>query len=332
MPEWYENESEDEGEQEFTAEREEEARFSRSFRAPPGRGFHASRSFSMRPGAGRGWRGSSRGRAWRASLSPSRFTMSRPDGGVWRGPRSRRRWPGTRPWLMYGRPYAYGYGYPLYQPSLVPPPEDVEPAPAPPPVPVEAVPPEPPDAVAAPAEPAAEPAASQELEVSRGPVTAQVTSWTMRRIDRHPFSGVPAGGGLYVVEEDGVPIYVGATDNFQARWRGRLLAIYQLGLTQRGGVLPKPITVWFGTLRPNTVLVRRTAEHALIRALLLSGAAPAGHLRNASSIQRFRVHGGVSIQGLIPDNAWGNRAARAPGVTNRALSLSDKALYELFGD
>lgn len=330
MSEWYEYESELEPE----LAGEDELRFARSFRPPPARRAPAFRSSSRRPGTGRAVAGPPRAPAWHPGPRPSPF-----------GPRPGRRRPKRRPWLLYGGPL--GYGYPAYQPLPgfqppvgEPPPEGVEPGamaePAPEPMepPAAAEPPEEPasDARAAPPEQAgASSEEQQELEAQRGPLSARIISWTVRQIDRHPFSKIPAGGGLYVVEEDGVPLYVGETDSFQGRWRGRLLALYQVGLTRKGGLLPKPIKVWFGTIQPNTRPARTTAEHALIRALLLSGVVPAGHLRNMSSIRQFRVKGGVAIQGLLPGNPWGVRAARAPGLTGRALSLADKATYELFG-
>ncbi len=38
----------------------------------------------------------------------------------------------------------------------------------------------------------------------------------------------------------------------------------------------------------------------------------------------------MEIRTCCPGNAWGVRAAKAPGITKRALSLADKATYELF--
>lgn len=324
MNEWYENESEDALESE--REGEEEGHFARSSRSPPARRTRALHPGTRRFGARRGMMGAPRAQVWRSSGSRLARAWQGPAQG--QGPRQGRRWPRVRPWVLYGGG-PYGYGYPLNPPPpSEPPPEDADPGASAQPAPDVAPPEEPSDAP--PGQDGPPPAESQELEAQRGPVSAKVLSWSVRKIDRHPFSTLPAGGGLYVVEEEGLPLYVGETDSFQGRWRGRLLSLYQMGLTQKGGLLPKPITVWFGTIQPNTRQARRAVEHALIRALLLSGAVPAGRLRNLSSIRQFRVKGGVSIQGLLPPNTWGVRAAKAPGIANRALSLPDKALYELF--
>ncbi|WP_147450308.1 hypothetical protein [Corallococcus carmarthensis] len=136
------------------------------------------------------------------------------------------------------------------------------------------------------------------------------------------------------------PLYVGETDDFRVRWHARLRDIHQVGLTRSDNKLRMPLTVWFGQLSPNTKMARKTAEHALIRALINAGFVLKDRLRNSKAIEEFRVIGNVCIKNLFPKGAWKGPSGKALGprdpdkaqyFKNRVLTLPMNATYELFG-
>ncbi|WP_217442323.1 hypothetical protein [Myxococcus sp. CA033] len=253
-------------------------------------------------------------------------------------PAGTRRWPRIRPWRLLGRPATYAVLTPrAVEPppatpgNTPPPPRDAASsgAAAPPPPPWDTEPgddtPPPstpvpfdepsPEDLPVPAEPDDEPPAPDAQEVLVSPPRI---AWSRSRMERYPFTQLPAGGGVYVVEEDGHPLHVGETDNFQTHWRQRLTALYELGFTRRGGRLSKPITVWFGPLMPNSPAARARAKRALRRALTRSGVVPAGRLRDTGAdpeaIEESDGRGLPSLQGLLPPSDWGVQAARALGL------------------
>jgi len=96
-----------------------------------------------------------------------------------------------------------------------------------------------------------------------------------------------SGGGLYIVEKRGKPIYVGQADGFARRWVVRLEVLRQLAVS----TAPYTIRVAHitGADSPLTgapgARLRIAIEHTLVRGLLLQKYA----LTNASSIRPFTV-------------------------------------------
>jgi len=134
-----------------------------------------------------------------------------------------------------------------------------------------------------------------------GPIAARLTGW--RRV---PFGLIlkvlkPGAGGLYIVELDGKPIYVGEASDLARRWRGRLLNARQIGLfPPPGSGVSTRLFAWFATIEPNRERERRAAEHAAIRTLINFGLAKSDDLRNSEAKKQFAVKATLKIRGLLP--------------------------------
>jgi hypothetical protein len=120
------------------------------------------------------------------------------------------------------------------------------------------------------------------------------------------------GGGIYIVVAHGKPLYVGGAGSFLARWRGRLMAMYQVGVIgwdprarrTAGAAPPSPLKVWFGTLTPNDDATRKVVEHAVIRTLIHGGVVTKAQLRNEKSVKEFDIVGAIVVRNLLPEAAW----------------------------
>ncbi|AGC43181.1 hypothetical protein MYSTI_01849 [Myxococcus stipitatus DSM 14675] len=235
--------------------------------------------------------------------------------GLWK-PNPKRRWPRHRPWRFLG----VGPRLPLVvEPIPEPPPEASPPPPPPPPRNTasggSAPPPEPPpyedDAPVddVPEEPGDEPTEpdTQEELLTSGPRI----SWSKVTVERYPFTRFPDGGGVYVVEEEGRPLFVGATPHFQEHWRERLSSLYQMGFTRRGGRLLRPLTLWFARLQPNTPRARKQVQRALCQALPRVGVVRTGTLRNPGFVEEGPDDDLSTLPGLFPHSTWGRQAAQA---------------------
>jgi hypothetical protein len=170
-----------------------------------------------------------------------------------------------------------------------------------------------------------------ELELARrGPLSATL-SWQRVTITHYPPANIPGGGGLYVVERGGLPIYVGETASFQRRWRGRLDAEWQVGRIDTGA-LQQPLTIWFGTLQPaaaNQPLARRGVEHAIVRTLSKGDPALASRpLRNRRSFRQFDVVAPMQIAQLLPP-PYAARVRNVAQFSGNVLRLPAGATYEL---
>jgi hypothetical protein len=97
-------------------------------------------------------------------------------------------------------------------------------------------------------------------------------AWTQTKLT---VAGRARGGGVYIVTRRTLPVYVGETASFAARWGGRLTVLGHLGLLS-----PQPtcaclteIDVWLGTIQETTrsgaraADIRRDVEHVLVRQL-----------------------------------------------------------------
>ncbi|MBZ4422186.1 hypothetical protein [Myxococcus sp. RHSTA-1-4] len=241
---------------------------------------------------------------------------------VWPGSwRQRRRWP----WLIYGaRPYANGYGFPVFPPR-----SDAEPYP--------------------------DEESEVEYEAKRGPLGTTIGTWKFRTFHgwhlkdvpgSPPLPPIPPGGGVYIVVQDKkllgkrpspdevlakiraddmLPLYVGETDNFYRRWMGRLRDLYQVGITDPVGRLPpyhRHIHVWFGPIpAPAGPKLRKTVEHAIVRTLIHAKVVAEisnkkqrsdKDLRNRSSFLKFSAIGAlpsppsvsIDIKNLLPPVPW----------------------------
>ncbi|QSQ17662.1 hypothetical protein [Myxococcus landrumensis] len=283
----------------------------------------AEESFVQRP----------RAATWRKARSDTRSAGSsrRPGGarvttrrvatkagrGLWK-PNPKKRWPRLRPWRFLG----VGYRPPLVvEPPPEPPPEASPPPPPPPPPPRNTAsggsappPPEPPpfddapvnDLPEEPVEEPTEPDTQEELHAS-GPRI----SWSKVTVERYPFTRFPDGGGVYVVEEEGRPLFVGETPRFREHWRERLSALYQMGFTRRGGRLLQPLTLWFARLQPNTPDARKQVQRALCLALPRAGVVRTGALRNPGFVEERSDDDLSTLPGLFPLSTWGRQAAQA---------------------
>ncbi len=263
-------------------------------------------------------------------------------------PIARQRFPPMRrhrPWLIYGAiPRVYSHGSPVYQslsgthlPTLALY-RDAAPEPA-------SEPPE--ELVASPEE-----QGEYETKAQRGPHGLTLKSWDSRTFTGFPPKNIPSGGGLYIVVQDNLPIYVGETDSFHNRWAGRLRAMFQIGITDEKGRLPAPIKVWFGTIDVNTEPARKTVEHAIIRTLILADVVPPIHpkeaaaragrpklsnkrLRNATAYKPFHAAGRILIKNILPPvAAWQSRASAASDLqglyAGNTITLNKGSDYELF--
>ncbi|WP_338868802.1 hypothetical protein [Myxococcus stipitatus] len=151
-----------------------------------------------------------------------------------------------------------------------------------------------------------EPDTQEELSTS-GPRI----SWSKVTVERYPFTRFPDGGGVYVVEEEGHPLFVGETHHFQTHWRERLSALYQMGFTRRGGRLLKPLTLWFARLQPNTPGARQQVQRALRLALPRAGVVRTGALRNPGFVEEDSSDDLSALPGLFPRCTWGREALQA---------------------
>jgi hypothetical protein len=166
-------------------------------------------------------------------------------------------------------------------------------------------------------------------EVSRGGVSTAFTNWKAALFDTYP-AKLPAGGGIYIVEAHGAPIYVGLARQFAHRWGGRLLSLYQMGLLGRAKAGPPfPVKVWFGTLGATDERTLRTAEHAIIRLLERGGVVARGALRNSQSVLPFRLSGLVELRNVLP-RPFAARVENVPSFSRNDLHLSpnNPALFE----
>jgi hypothetical protein len=170
-----------------------------------------------------------------------------------------------------------------------------------------------------------------ELELAkRGPVLATL-SWQKSVITSYPPLNIPSGGGVYIVEKLGAPLYVGEAESFKARWGGRLQAAYQIGM-----VPGQPLTVWFGTHKPDSSLarkeaqdVRRAIEHAIIRTLIKRGVVAQGSLRNRRSFKEFDVVAPMQILKLLPPPYVSKGSVDVPEYRGNVLRIRQGTRYEL---
>lgn len=312
-----------------------------------GRGSRRSRNVAVRTPktATRPWASAGARRApaatgrWAWNTAPARRTQRRPR---WSGLWPRNRWSWLVPSQPWGAPAAaWPHPYQPAAPAAAPEPAYEPPPPAEPPnEPAAAAEPgaepepqppaeEPRDAAASDggAEPAAEP--QQEYRARLGNVSATVVRWERKTLSDFALTGIPRGGGVYIVTAmiDGVerPLYVGEADVFRTRWHKRLLEVYQLGLIGKGR-LPVPITAWFGTMAPVPSAQRRSVETVLIRTLLLSGIAVPAALRNGRQYNPFEITGSIAIRNLLPDH-WARQvkpgAARALTAQRRGARTAE---------
>jgi Penicillin-insensitive murein endopeptidase len=177
------------------------------------------------------------------------------------------------------------------------------------------------------------PELADELELAKqGPVSATL-AWQKVTIAAYPPSNIPTGGGLYIVERGVLPIYVGETNSFQRRWRGRLDAEWQIGRIDPGP-LARELTLWFGTLSPareNVPKVRRAVEHAIVRTLSRGYPGLTGRyaLRNRRSFREFEVVAPMNIQKLLPAT-YASRVQGVPHYSGNVLKIDVSGTrYEL---
>jgi hypothetical protein len=156
-----------------------------------------------------------------------------------------------------------------------------------------------PDGVEAPpAEPQAELRAAPDGSLA-------ITRWHRVSLGTFP-AQVPKGGGLYVVERAGRPLFVGEAASFAARFARQLLEQYQLGLIPRGRLpAPFPVTVWLGQQTPNTAPARARARFELLRQLSARGLART--LRNPPVAPGAPTTPSLRIANLLPP-PWRGRA------------------------
>lgn len=276
---------------------------------------------------GRGFAGGGRGGGFRGSAS-SAGRFRRPGASAqWRGglpPRRRRPgWPRPRPWIFGPWPVApaVDVGYP--EPG--PPEPAAEPVTAPP------LEPEPSPGTTADAPDSAAEELIAEL-ARRGPVTASL-QWTAtpQKITSFPLNPLGKGGGIYIVESQGKPIYVGETHNFAARWHSRLQSMFQIGVINRGP-LPASIHVWFGEiirLVPNKQSSRKAVEHAVIRTLSEGGLG--GSLRNVTSVREFHVVDDITVTSLLPGTYAASLVRPVRQFSGNVLRALKGTKYELPG-
>jgi GIY-YIG catalytic domain len=198
---------------------------------------------------------------------------------------------------------------------------------------------------------------AEEGEVSRHGMSTQVSSWRAVIVDQYPMTRVqrkgtaiaanhiPLGGGVYIVSSlRSKPFYVGQTDDFQRRWRNRLLDMYQLGVigTGRITVSPFPLLVWFGIMPSPTKSARTIVEWSLIRVLegrprvgaRGSIALPHVSLKNDTSFWPFKVIGqDLTIANLLP-KPYIRHAGTAsdPYYRNNTLNVPLNTTFELTGE
>jgi len=113
------------------------------------------------------------------------------------------------------------------------------------------------------------------------------------------------GGGIYIVEREGKPIYVGETDRFARRWHARHQVLRNLGVYDLPDVKRAPYRVWLGKLTTLTTgavppnALREDVEHVLVRYLgsrgvRLTNLRPSGRLLAAPAGIRIENIGGPS--------------------------------------
>jgi hypothetical protein len=115
------------------------------------------------------------------------------------------------------------------------------------------------------------------------------------------------GGGIYIVEKNGTPIYVGEAATFRQRWLVRHEVLRQLAVDRspysvRFGRITWASAPWTGVAGSR---MREAIEHTLIRMLHRGGAGRA--LTNGTAMRPFMVgssgialaHGGVRPRYLI---------------------------------
>jgi hypothetical protein len=173
------------------------------------------------------------------------------------------------------------------------------------------------------------PELAAELELARrGPLSASI-SWQKAIVRDYPPSNIPPRrGGLYIVERAGYPLYVGETESFSRRWRGRLDSEWQTGRIDKGA-LARPLSIWFGTLTPNEPLARKGVEHAIVRTLSKGGAVPANEpLRNRRSFKEFDVVAPMQIRQLLPA-VYATRISNVAQFSGNVLRIPAGTQYEL---
>jgi hypothetical protein len=111
---------------------------------------------------------------------------------------------------------------------------------------------------------------------------------------------VPKAPGIYIATLNGVPVYVGMSENLNDRWVGRMQGIRPL---------VRPFVLWCGLLSKregvSEDLALRGAEHAAIRLLKRRQASGADKIVNVKSIEAFTVAPGrrtFFIKNPLPKN------------------------------
>lgn len=114
-------------------------------------------------------------------------------------------------------------------------------------------------------------------------------TWQARRSLASFIRSPPSGGGLYVIERGGRPLYVGEASSYTSRFRkGYLQTLNAFAVSFSG------YNVRSARLSGSATSARRKdAEHAVVRAIThhYGARGAASPLRNRSSFRAFRVTG-----------------------------------------
>jgi hypothetical protein len=145
-----------------------------------------------------------------------------------------------------------------------------------------------------------------------------VLAWRPVDVDRH-LPTLPAGGGVYVVERVGRPLFVGEARDFGAEWRRRSSVLSRLGLIDAGRIAaPSPVRIWFGFMRPREIDRRARVVAGILYALKAAGLGAA--LRQTSAPERVEARPLV-IRRLLPP-LWLRRTRRVPHLRANTLVIA----------
>jgi hypothetical protein len=148
-----------------------------------------------------------------------------------------------------------------------------------------------------------------------------VLAWRPVDVDRYPVS-LPAGGGVYVVERVGRPLFVGEAQDFGAEWSRRSRALYEVGIIDAGRLAaPFPVRIWLGFMGPRDLDRRGRVVAAILHALKAAGFAAA--LRQRGAFERAPLQPLV-VRRLLPP-LWLRRARRVPHLRANTLVVAAAA-------
>ena len=146
---------------------------------------------------------------------------------------------------------------------------------------------------------------------------AEVLAWRPVEIQRHP-AVLPAGGGVYVVERVGRPLFVGEAQDFGAEWRRRSSTLYELGIIDAGRLAaPFPVRIWFGLMSPRQLGRRQRVAEALSYALKAAGLGASLRQQGAAEAAMLRP---FVVRRLLPP-LWLRRARRVPHLRGNTLVI-----------